>query len=396
MNVKCIRCKGRNFCGRVSCPIMIKISSQKIANTNFKKDFSGQTPNVFVGRSGYPNINVGFLGVLEYNKHDEPKTWSKEDYGINDVIGLRTELVNSTFKSNVRSFNDRMLEMGQEVSLSQKPVEVDISLSKKPEFKPTFNQDVAPHGANVALEKIELTSNIRVPRLIDKIVSDDDLRAVKGIGYLKKHGYDEYSLTKLLSVGNLGVKKDRKLVPTRWAITAVDDAMSKDIYNKLVDYNAINDYTAYFGGHLGNYYLILMFPDVFSYELFEFHVKGGGFVSDVEGYDGRRAYAYATAGGYYAARLSIVKKLEEDHKQAKIIALRFITDDYFAPLGVWVVREAVNKAMDSIPIKFSSRNLMLTYARKLAKKKFGYDLDKILSSSKLLKEHKEQKKLWEY
>jgi hypothetical protein len=39
---------------------------------------------------------------------------------------------------------------------------------------------------------------------------------------------------------------------------------------------------------------------------------------------------------------------------------------------------------------------MIEYAKKLAKKKFQYNINIILTNSKLLKEKKEQKKLWEF
>lgn len=59
-----------------------------------------------------------------------------------------------------------------------------------------------------------------------------------------------------------------------------------------------------------------------------------------------------------------------------------------------------NKIMSSgekqKPIEFSSKELMLTYAKAFAKKKFGYDLKTVLQNSKLLHEHKTQKKLWEF
>lgn len=44
-------------------------------------------------------------------------------------------------------------------------------------------------------------------------------------------------------------------------------------------------------------------------------------------------------------------------------------------------------------IKFSSKELMLEYARKLIKKKFSCNADYLLNASKLLKSAKQQKKL---
>ena len=63
------------------------------------------------------------------------------------------------------------------------------------------------------------------------------------------------------------------------------------------------------------------------------------------------------------------------------------------PLGVWTVREATRKAVNNKPIEFSSKELMITYAKNLIKKKFNFNLDKILERSILLKSIKQQSKL---
>ena len=143
-----------------------------------------------------------------------------------------------------------------------------------------------------------------------------------------------------------------------------------------------------------------MFPEVWSYELFETYAPSGWNLSkplrystDYETYSGRKDYAETTAGGYYTVRLAVLEKLRELKRQASVLALRFITDDYTMPLGVFVTREAARKAMSNKMIEFSSKELMLEYSRKLVKKYFNYDADFILKESLLLKNMKQQKKL---
>ena len=146
-----------------------------------------------------------------------------------------------------------------------------------------------------------------------------------------------------------------------------------------------------------------MFPEVWNYELFETYVpQNWNFnkplknTTDYETYSGRKDYAGNTAGGYYTVRLAILEKLKEMKKQSSVLALRFITDEYTMPLGVWVTRETTRKAMLSKPIEFSSKELMLDYARKFVKRKFNYNVDYMLNSSKLLKNIKQQKKLMQF
>jgi hypothetical protein len=268
---------------------------------------------------------------------------------------------------------------------------------KKPSFSLSFNQKAAPHGPNVKFKKVQITENVNVKRHIDKVVSDTDLKAADALTYLYKKGYDEHALIKLISVGNLGIKPQRKLVPTRWSITATDDILGKNLISQIKDYQWY-DYAAYFGSYLGNYYLILCFPDAWEYEIFEtITIEDASFSTDYEPYEGRKKYAFDVTGGYYTVRLAILEKLKELKRQSSVLALRFINPaEYIAPLGVWVTREASRNAMQNKPITFASKELMLVYAKHLIKKKFNVNINNILGASILLKNQKTQKKLTDF
>jgi len=402
MNIRCIKCKGKDpsICGRTFCPIMMKIGAQKKVNMESKQDFFGQSPNVFVGRFGYPEVNVGILSVEQYEEHDNPLLWSRENYDIAKIINLRSSLVNSNFKAQITGFKERFMEVSKEVGMAEKPVDVEVNLSKKPVFSLSFEQDTMPHGPNVKLKNARVTENPKIPYFVDKVADDIDLKASNALNYLYKKEFDEHYLTRLLSIGTLGVKKQRKLVPTRFAITAVDSNLGNELVKKIKEYNQTG-YLAFFGGYLGNYFLILLFPEVYSYELFETYAPNvswnisqeTNYTTDYEPYDGRKSYAENCAGGFYACRLALLEKLSRIKRQASCLCLRFITGEYYAPLGVWVVRQAVRKTLENKPIEFSSKELMLAYAKSLAKKKFGYDVSEMLQKSIMLNSIKTQKKL---
>ncbi len=407
MIIKCIKCKGSdpmNNCGRTFCPIIAKAESMfKVREKTAEKDFFGASPAPFVGRYGYPHVNVGVLspGNAENTwEYDAPRHWAENNYQIPQIVDFRSSLINSRFKSYVKQKSTKLLEISREVGMASKPVDVEINLHQKPQFRVKTDSHTAPMGPNASVKDIGITSNPKIHTKVDKVVSDTDLKSGKAMLYLYKHGFDENFLSKVLSVGNLGIGKNRKLVPTRWSITAVDDSVGKNIISEIKAYNSA-EYSAYFGSYLGNYYLILTFPDVWTYELFEMYMPRASwnmsdsidFSTDYESYQGRKDYAENTAGGYYAARLPILEKLKSMRKQATVLALRFITGEYAVPLGVWVVREATRKAMESKPITFSSKELMLKYASALVKKKFGYDINFIFHKSFLLKNLREQIKL---
>jgi len=286
------------------------------------------------------------------------------------------------------------------VGLAKEPVDMEISLTKKPAFSLSFGQDVMPHGPNVRLKTARITENPKVPVAVEKAFSDTDLKASNALESLYKKDIDEHYLARLLSIGNLGVKKQRKLVPTRWSITAVDDTLGKKMISEVKDF-PVHDFSVHFGGFLGNYYIAIFFPEVWSYELFESYAGRSTWhdsdaltvMTDYEPYDGRKDYAFETAGGYYAARLAVLEHLKKRKKQASVLLLRFITGEYYAPLGVWVVREAVRKTMSSNPMMFDSKELMLNYVRGLARKRFSIDVNILFGQSILLRSINLQTKL---
>ncbi len=390
---------------------------KKIAETNFKfRDFgeisrldSNSPPSVFVGsKLKYPLVNVGILSPLDRDEnawvYDDAKYWAEQDFQIQDVIKLRNSLLNSRFQSRVQDsrLNKKFVHIAQEIAIASKPVDVEIELKNRLRFDKSKDKILAPHGMRAGLKEARITSNLKVHRKLDKVMNDE-LKASEGIELLYKYDFDEYTLSKILSVGVLGLKKNKKLVPTRWSITATDDTIGKKLIEKIKDYKWIENYELFFGEYLGNQYVVLLFPNVWSYELFEIYLPKSSWnpsenvkaSTDYEDYSGRKTYAFATAGGYYATRLPVLKYLDEIKKQASVLVVRIETPSYWASLGVWVVRESVRKALKN-KMKFDSREDLLESAKKISKIKYGFDNSDILRRSRLVRDIKVQKKLREF
>ena len=404
----CIRCKGRvdsRFaCGRDFCPVYARSEAMfRAADLVQKKEFQGTSPSVFVGRYGYPNVNVGILSPVERAAdawvYDAPRHWAKSSFSIRQVVELRSSLVNSRFKAEVRS-SGRNLALAQEIALASKPVDVDVKLHRKPEPRLVFSPVNLPMGPSAPLRKVDLAGSPKIDAKVERVFSDTDMKSVEAMNVLYGSGMTENSISGMLSVGAMGLGKSRRLVPTRWSITATDDQLARMLLRDVRTYNHAG-YQLFHGSMYGNYYFIMFFPDVWGYELFEGYLprslwnnhRSVAFVSDCEGYRGRTAYAENTSGGYYAARLPIVEKLCEMRKQASVLVIRFVTDEYSCPLGVFVCREAVRKSMGDGAVKFGSKDEMLSYARKLISGMFSYDIGQVLSQSVLLREMRLQAKL---
>ena len=55
-----------------------------------------------------------------------------------------------------------------------------------------------------------------------------------------------------------------------------------------------------------------------------------------------------------AVSFALLERLAEMRRQASALLVREITEEYWAPLGVWVVREAAREALRNPPRKFET------------------------------------------
>jgi hypothetical protein len=165
------------------------------------------------------------------------------------------------------------------------------------------------------------------------------------------------------------VKRNRKIVPTRWSITAVDDIIGRRLIKKVKRYPPIDEYHVFSYDALENRYLILLLPGRWSYEFLEAWYPGTFWnryasypviYSDYESYNGRTEYA-EIGGCYYAARLATVEFLDRIGRQATAIIFREAYPGYLFPVGVWSVRESVRSAYKGIPERFRELDEALNY-----------------------------------
>jgi len=217
---------------------------------------------------------------------------------------------------------------------------------------------------------MEITTNPLIPRKVDQIVLDRDVPAEVAAAELYSAGIGVDHLSRLLSIGLLG--RRRRLVPTRWSITASDDMIGKSLKDMVLDFPEVKGYYLFSGEGLGNHFEIFLSPQPFSFELIEIWRPHSlwaeeGFIGrDGEGARPKKDYS-PLAGGYYAARLAVLERLLRWGRQAGVLAVREVSEEYWAPLGVWLVREVARKAMSSSPLHFdtlsSAREILASHLR---------------------------------
>lgn len=354
----CLRCKGGKFlCGRNYCPLQVVKFAQKSISRILKKEiYSPSPPSIFVGRAGYPKVFSGPMLALSDKIEflDNPALWYGKDY--KEIINFRANLLRVKKKEHVKAAQ-RVKENLQEVALSSKPVFIEAHF-KKISSKIAFSSFLQPLGPSGEIKKLILASNPKISQRVEKIISDG-LKASEQAFMLYESGEDVYSISRILSAGVLG--KEKKLVPTRWSITATDDIIAKKLLEKIRSYPFVNEYLLWSNTHLDNHFEILFLPRAWSFELFEAwsaqSVWAQGklrITAEREICKARTSYASEQGGGYYAARLAVCEQLEKMRRQASIVVFREIHEGYVLPVGVWEVRETIRKAFEKKPEKFAS------------------------------------------
>jgi hypothetical protein len=356
----CIRCKGKGLCGK-RCRILDKfIDNAPKATTHFH---GKSAPEVFVGRVGYPNVNSGILAPSEndnVSNFPSAEEWSKNNFSVENVLRLRGQLIYGRGVSNIKSPNS-LKQVTQELALSSKPVSTEIFLKKKPTFNFTTSAVFSPMTNPAPIDRALLEENPSVNKKVDYLTSDYDIKATSALEDLYKDKIKVDHLQKLLSVGLLGVKMNRRMVPTRWSITATDDIISKKLLEKIRYFPEISEITLLTGNFVGNYIEIIILPGNFSFESMEIWMAGNFYAGDstkisqdYEGFNGRKTYASNVTGGYYAMRLAVCEYLARIGRQGTVLAVREIRPEYYAPLGVGIVRECARKAVANKEKTFDS------------------------------------------
>lgn len=379
---------------------IIFFKTRKLEELDF---LSNSPPSVFIGsKLKYPNVNVGVLTpsqpLKQVNILSNQNEWTNFNLSIKQILDLRNQLINSRYQTQVKTTTN-LTEKSQEIGMSLKPTDLEINLIKKPNYTKEDDKITAPIRLVAPLKNIRITENTNIHTKVDKVFNDTDMKAREAINYLYKNEFNEQFLQQLLSIGILGLKKNRRLVPTRFAITGVHDIIGKELMKEVKNNQPIEDHRLFYGYYLGNHYFILLLPNLFSYELFEYGIRYGQIkdeMTDFEDYFGRKDYASNSVGGYYAVRLAVLEYLRKIKRQASAFIIRYETEEYWANLGVWVCETASKKAMSDKYISFYSRENALDFMKNFIFNKMKVNVDYVFKKSKLLNMIREQKGLRDF
>lgn len=402
----CLRCRSAQLlCGKPVCPILVKYEglARTLPMVGGSKELDGSSPpGLFVGRYGYPKVSIGPLVTAAHGDtllFDTPEEWVGRS--VNEVVGYRTALVRGTQRVHVLDAEKpvRMIEDVQTLALARESVEVEATFRRPPRGHLALSDELPPYGPSAPIEKVRLDVR-KVDAGLDRLASDVHATARTAVSELYDRGVRVSRIQRAFSAGTLGRRGRRKLVPTRWSITAVDDLLGKENLEAIRDFPEISEYRLYRYTALDNRWFVAFLPGAYRYESIEAwypntlwnpNTERVVMLGDHEGFRGRTTYA-SMGGCYYAARLATSEELVRTRRQAGVLVLREVHPGEILPLGVWNVREHVRAALERPYEPVGSLAELLARASET----FAIPLSHWLSQSALLHEARTQRKLEEF
>ncbi len=320
-------------------------------------------PSVFVGSYGYPKVSVGPMVPPMHGDTtllDSPELWVGKS--LEEIVNFRLSLIRGIKNIPINEPNGRYIENLHEVAMSSRPIDSELQFYKNPKPVASIDGESAPFGPVGEVESAKFSSTSS-DKSIQRAYYDHDLKAQDAVVSLYNRGIEISKIQKCFSVGMFG--KKRKLVPTKWSITATDSIIAESLVSEILEFDLIDSCRVFSHDHLGNLFSVVLFPHRWLFENQEaWHTGNGiGFGSDIEDAKGID-HPPVTAGAFFAAKLGVAEYLLEKKCQASVLVLREIRPEYAVPVGVWQIREAIRSAMKNEPYIAENFDDGVTFAAK--------------------------------
>lgn len=377
---ECIECRGtRGMCGISPCPLLADIRGRlPVAETSSVSELVGPSPpSLFVGRYGYPKVRTGPSAAWLADEDADAAPLVSGDpadlFGrpLEEVAARHANLITGGSAMSVKSPRspDAMLETTQQIAMAESSVDIELDFAKPimVGMNPTFDSMSTPLGPSGEVLRAEVVGHVSIPRKVDAVANEDDLLAVDAMDELTEASIGEAQISRLLSSGLLGREGSRKLVPTRWSITATDDMLSKRLWERVREHPSLDKVLVYEATYLDNIFHIILTPGLWAFHMLEAWTRGsvwtgtGKVLGDWEDLKPRSEYAHRITGAYYSARLGVLEQMDSMRRSGACLLWRDIGPGYWAPVGVWLIRETVREAMKQAPKQFDSLKHAVDY-----------------------------------
>ena len=148
---------------------MIKFYSQsKTMKLIDATDIEGSSPPaVFVGRYGYPKVDIGPLIPPEFGDTsimDKPELWGNKS--IDEITDFKK--------------GGKIVDQVQEMALIERPIDIEARFSSKPKGRVILDDEIQPFGPSARMDYMK-AGNGRMHKYLERSFYDTDMKAADAV-----------------------------------------------------------------------------------------------------------------------------------------------------------------------------------------------------------------------
>ncbi|UCE11055.1 MAG: hypothetical protein JSW61_03735 [Candidatus Thorarchaeota archaeon] len=314
-------------------------------------------PGIFVETSKYPILWAGVLASPEPSEwlsiYDHPESWGGLDREA--VLSMRRHLYRIVVPIDAREMTPpAIIKSLQSLSLSVAPVALGVEVADLPprHLYPLGSQ--LPSGPIVEADRLELLTEPDVSRVARRITERDE-PAADTVWDLLEYDYSLDQVARMMALGMLGRRGNRRIIPTRSAYKAVIDSFVDRAIGVLAEKPVAHDFELYIGRTCGDSFVVLTAPGETRVDYVRIESRGEETKRGTS-IDGLPQFTTDSKTSVHAdyARFSALKHQLASDVQRHTTIFHHTTDERNSILGPWLARTGVRDAMGTAPVVFDS------------------------------------------
>ncbi len=297
---------------------------------------------------------AGVLASIEPDEwlsiYDHPESW--RGFDRETVLSMRKHLYRFVIPIDAREMQpEDYIHSLQTISLSVAPVALGVEVSDLPPHRLHALGSQLPSSPIVQATSLEILSHPEISRVAERICKKD-IPASEGVWQLLGYDYSLEQVTRWMSLGMLGRKKNRRIIPLRSAFKAVIDAFIDRSVIEFVEKETTETVRLYIENTCGDSFIVLSRPGEPRVDYLSIENTTDALARGVS-LEGPGHVASDPKTSVYAdhARYSAYRHMNETKLKSHIIIFHYSQKPQNRMLGPWLVRAGVHDALQTSPVR---------------------------------------------
>ncbi len=350
------------------------IDDAGMIQTQLGDSFRGKTvtafspPGIVVEPLKYPIVRASVLASTQASEfisiYDHPDSWRGLDSDA--ILKMRKCLFRFGAQVDAKTMEPSpLVDTLQTVALSVNPLALHFEVSDIPQKDLVPLGGLLPTGPAVDARNATILNEPETSRVAEKI-TEQDIPAAEAIWKLLDYEYTLDQVARLMSVGLLGMKDNRRLIPTKSAYKATIDAFVNRAIMELIDRPLTSKFTLSTAELHGDVFTIFAQPgmprvDYLRVQRTELGIERGF------SFEGIKNVSLDPKTSVFAdnARFAVYHDFVQRRRGCQITVFHMSRNQRSEMLGPWRVRAGVKGALESDMLELDSRENALAVLQSL-------------------------------